>query len=502
MLNKKKGLNKFTTIFSLSLIFIFILLIFIFGKNFNDIITNLELMLFNKFHFLFFLSINIVTICLIFLALSKYGKIKIGGEDAKIEYSTFSWYSMLFSAGMGIGIMFYSVAQPLSHYDYSPLFISSNKTISSLATTYFSWGIHAWVVYALIGLSFGYFAYNKKLPLALRSIFYPVLKNKIYGRVGDIIDSLGAIITLFALSSSLSLGSIQINSGLNYLLNIKVSELLQILIIIIIILIATISVISGLDKGVRILSNINMKLAIFLGVALLILGPTILIFKNFFLSSALYITSLIPASIKVNYVDISWSNHWPIFYMSWWISWSIFVGMFIAKISKGRTIKQYIISIIVIPTFISMIWFCIMGSNAIFVDNSGVLTNLVNKDVSLSLFAMIDLLVNNVYIKIGLQILSFIIIIFFFITSSDSGSLIINSLINKDDNNNFSKVFWSLIQGLLAIVIIMAGGIGAIELIQNLLIIISLPLTVLLIYILIVTIYSIRKDHKKDKENN
>ncbi|MFV0288537.1 MAG: BCCT family transporter [Mycoplasmatales bacterium] len=499
MKRKKVKKSKFTASFIVIIICLFISYAIISGKGFINNITFLENLLFAKFYYLFFTILNITLIVLLILAFSKYGKYKIGGTQAKPEYSNIAWYAMLFSAGMGIGIMFYAVSEPLAHNLENPLFNSSSPMVSALATTYFSWGIHAWIIYVLIGLAFAFFAHNKGLPLSLRSLFYPVLKDKIYGKIGDIIDGCGAIITLFALASSLALGSMQINSGLNYLIGVNNSITLQILIIIVVIIIATISIVSGLDKGVRILSELNLNLATILGIILLICGPTILIIKNLLTSSALYFSQLPLAAIQINSVDLTWSKTWTIFYMAWWISWSIFVGIFIAKISKGRTIREFILSILFIPTILVIIWFGILGTDAIYTDQAGALSAVVSQDISLSLFGMIDLLIKVPLIKVITQVLSLLIIILFFVTSSDSGSLVVGSLAGGGNKiSNFQKIFWSLMQCILAITIIIAGGIQGVDLIQSILIIISLPLTIFLLYVLISLILSIIRFKAKD----
>ncbi len=491
--------NNFTVIIILSLILLFILLALIGGSSFTDNIINFEDMLFDKFYFLFFLVLNIVIIGLIILAFSKYGKVKIGGKNSTIEHSNFSWYAMLFSAGMGIGIMFYAVAEPLAHSKVNPLFNSNSIISSSLATTYFSWGIHAWAIYVLVGLAFAFFAYNKKLPLSFRSLFYPILKDKIFGKIGDVIDAIGAIVTLFALASSLALGAMQINSGLNFLIDLKISTQIQVMIIIVVIIAATISVVSGLDKGIKILSKLNIYLAFILALFLFILGPSFLIIKNFIFSSFIYIKDLIPASIAVNHVDLSWSKDWTIFYMAWWISWSIFVGIFIAKISKGRTVKEFILSILIIPTILIILWFSILGTDSIFVDSANALSQIVDKDVSLSLFGMISLLINSHLIKVLLELLALIIIILFFVTSSDSGSLVVGFLANRGENlTTYKKIFWSVMQCLIAITIIIIGGVRGIDLIQALLIIISLPLTIFLLYILITLIKELKEYYNSE----
>ncbi len=493
--NRYFDLNITTTLTIIGVIGLFIVYAIIKGSGFVTSTINMELNMLEYFSFAFFGTINITLIVLVFIAFSRLGKKRIGGAEQEPEFSNFAWYAMLFSAGMGIGIMFYSVVEPLDHMTTNPL-VDSITATNALSTTYLSWGIHAWVIYALVGLGFAHFAYNRKLPMSFRSLFYPVLKDKIFGTIGNVIDAFGAIITLFALSSSLSLGSMQVNAGLNYLFDINFSSLIQVAIIVFVIILATISVVSGMDKGVRILSEMNIKFAAILGGLILLLGPTLMIIKEILASSALYAVSFIPDSFAINNVDIAWSSTWGIFYMAWWISWCVFVGIFIAKISKGRTIKEFIVSIIIVPTVFSIIWFGIIGTTAISVDTTGTLTQIIaDTNVSVSLFAMIDLLLDNNVLVVLLQAFSMFIIMSFFVTSSDSGSLVVNTLSTggRESNKKLQKVIWSLLQAALAIVIIIIGGVSGIELIQAILIILAVPLVVFMLYLAVILVRDLRK---------
>ncbi len=493
--NRFFDLNITTTLTIIGVIGLFIIYAVMQGKSFVSSTVELEMNMLEYFSFAFFGVINITLVALVIIAFSKLGKKRIGGPDQEPEFSNFAWYAMLFSAGMGIGIMFYSVVEPLDHLYINPLVGSITET-NALSTTYLSWGIHAWVIYALVGLGFAHFAYNRKLPMSFRSLFYPILKEKIFGTIGHVIDAFGAIITLFALSSSLSLGAMQVNAGLNYLFNINFSSMIQVIIIIVVIVLATISVVSGMDKGVRILSEMNIKFAAILAAIILILGPTLLIIKNIITSTAVYAVRFIPDSFAINGVDIAWSSTWGIFYMAWWISWCVFVGIFIAKISKGRTIKEFIVSIIIIPTLFSIVWFGIIGTSAMSVDGAGELTKAISEtNVSVSLFAMINLLVDNNILVVILQAFSMFIIMSFFVTSSDSGSLVVNTLSTggRESNKKLQKVIWSILQAVLAIVIIIIGGVSGIELIQAILIILAVPLVAFMLYLVIILVRDLKK---------
>ncbi len=499
-------------------VMIVLVILLLFALFFNgDITGQVDLIknaLFDRFYFMFFWTVNIVIICLVILCLTKYGKVKIGGKDSKIEYSNFSWYSMLFSAGMGIGLLFYGVAEPLSHFNQSEVYNVANPYYQGLASTYLSWGIHAWAIYVLFGLAFAFFAYNKGLPLSLRSLFYPILKDRIYGKIGDLIDAFGIIITLFALASSLGLGVMQINSGMHETFGLAMGPIIQIIIILLVIFVASISVISGIGKGIRILSETNIYLIIILAIILFIAGPTLLILSNIFGSAGTYFIGLPVESFTANNASKEWLGSWSVFYLAWWISWSVFVGIFIAKISKGRTVRNFIISILIVPTIASIFWFSIVGTNAIFVDieSGGVLTNLIDAQngipanldgIPLSVFTMIDLTFSSQTFTFILQIVTTLIVILFFITSSDSGALVVTELAKTGGEvSNSSKLFWTYMQAIIAIVLLVLGGAVVLTLIQDILIILSLPVTFFMLYLVVVLFINIVKYFRSEINSN
>lgn len=497
-------INPIISGIAITLIIIFIILGLIYGIEFIDKMENLQSIILHKFKFIYIFFIAIIVPLIILLSISKIGKIRLGGIEAKPKHSRFSWYSMLFSAGMGIGLIFYGVVEPLSHYGVTPLFDSTSKSDSALATTFYHWGIQGWAVYALVGLSLAYFTYNKKLPMSPRVLFYPILKEKTFGYIGDIIDGLAVFVTLIALASSLGIGALQVNSGLNYLLGIDISVTIQIIIIIIITLFASLSLISGLDKGIRILSELNVYMAILLMVVVFLLGPTLLIITNVFGGSLLYFKMSFYESISSYGANANWLADWTLFYWAWWASWSMFVGMFIAKVSYGRTVCDFLLSTILIPTFFCIFWFSIMGTTAIDTNiaSGNELMNIINTDYSLGLYAMFNLLVNSKIILIFVQSLSLMLIISFFVTSSDSGSLVVDGLTSggKMHSPLGQKIFWASIEGALAIILIILGGHFALDLIQNVLIIVSLPMVIIISVAIVTLVYELYKDAYKNKK--
>ncbi|MGF7060215.1 BCCT family transporter [Brassicibacter mesophilus] len=455
----------------------------------------------SKGDWVFILSSNFFLIACLYLAFSKLGKIRIGGAKAKPEFSNFAWYSMLMSAGMGIGLLFWSVGEPLYHMQNKPpIFSDISKANSALATTFFHWGLHPWATYAVIGLALAFFAYNKKLPLSLRSVFYPILKDKVFGIAGDIIDILAVVACLFGLATSLGLGVQQINSGLSYLFGIDFNVNIQVVLITIITLIATLSVVSGIDKGVKILSELNIKIAFVFVLAVLILGPTAYILKVFSGALGVYVNDFIKSSFFISVGGSSWQGDWSVFYLAWWISCSPFVGMFVARVSKGRTIREFILAVIIVPTILSFIWLSVFGASAMYIDNStgGTLFEVVQSNLPVALFEMINLLDMNLLagvIKIVLSLLGTVLIISFFVTSSDSGSLVVDSITSggKLDSPVPQRVFWACMEGFVAAVLLLIGGEKALAALQTAVISSGLPFAIILFVMSILLVKSINE---------
>lgn len=493
----KFGLDLNLTVSGLSalLLIIFSAYAFLNLDRASEQLNQFRNMVLDRFDTIFILSANLFIVVLLFLAFSKAGKIKLGGDDAKPEFSRFSWYAMLMSAGMGIGLMFWSVGEPIYHAGYSPIFGADNATHSALATTYFHWGIHPWAIYGIISLALAYFTFNKKLPLSPRSFFYPIFKERIFGFLGDVIDTLAVLAALAGLATSLGLGVQQINSGLSHIFNIPNSLTIQVILIAVITLIATASVVSGIDKGVKFLSELNIKAAFVLMMIVLLVGPTFTIIKDIIASSGLYATGFINASLNVNQLDSGWAQGWTIFYWAWWISWSPFVGMFIAKISKGRTIKEFITAVLFVPTILSILWLGIFGSTALSVDagTAGAVTGAVNSNLSVALFQMIELINVSFFVdalKLLVNVLAVFLVITFFVTSSDSGSLVVDSLASggKIKSPVGQRVFWALMEGFIAAVLLIIGGEQALSILQAAVITTGLPFAIIMTIVTVILV--------------
>jgi len=457
----------------------------------------------DNWNWFFIMSANIFLIFPVYLMFSKLGEVRLGGPKAKAEYTNFAWYSMLISAGMGIGLMFWSVGEPLYHATTKMPITDGNSVGEALGITFYHWGFHPWGIYSLVGLSLAFFAYNRGLPLSLRSVFYPIFKDKVFGWVGDIIDITAVISCLFGLATSLGFGSQQINAGLNFLFGIPQSPKIQVFIIIIITLIATISVVSGIGKGVRILSELNMKVAAVFLIMILVLGPTLYIVRSFNNGVGFYLNNLISISFFTENGN-KWQGSWTVFYWAWWISWSPFVGMFIARISKGRTVREFILAILIVPTILSFIWVSTFGGTALFQNSidGGALLNSVNENIATSLFAMIQNLEISSLMKTILSVMGTFLVISFFVTSSDSGSLVVDNLTSggKIDSPVPQRIFWAVMEGTIAAALLIAGGNEALNALQTGVIISGLPFTIMLLTMTYSLHMGLRNDFKKLKQ--
>ncbi|WRV99008.1 BCCT family transporter [Grimontia sp. NTOU-MAR1] len=476
------GLDIHNRVFLISglavVIFVFVTLAFqkdvapVFGEIRGWLTSNLDW---------FFLSAgDIFVITCLVLVVSPLGKVRLGGTEATPDYTYAGWFSMLFAAGMGIGLMFWGVAEPLSHYgaalggtsiengvrtDWAPLGAAVGDPAAAadlaMAATIYHWGLHPWAIYAVLALGLALFSFNKGLPLTMRSVFYPLFGERVWGWVGHIIDILAVVATLFGLATSLGLGASQAASGLNYLFGIPLGETTEVILVILITALALVSVMAGLDAGVKRLSEINMILAIALLLFVILMGPTIAILTGFFGNLASYVEYLPALSSPFGREDANFAAGWTAFYWAWWISWSPFVGMFIARVSRGRTVREFIVCVLLIPSLACVLWMTAFGGTAISqVVNDGY-TAVTEADLPLKLFAMLDALpLASITSFIGI-----ILVVVFFVTSSDSGSLVIDTISagGKVDAPVPQRVFWCTFEGLVAIALVLGGGLVALQ---------------------------------------
>lgn len=440
----------------------------------------------NNFDWFFVIVTNIAFLFCVAVGLSPLGAIRLGGPDARPEFSTKSWLSMLFSAGVGIGLLFYGAAEPTAYYtdwfgtpfNVEPL--TDEARALAFSATIFHWGVTPWAVYAVIGLALAFFTFNKGLPLTIRSAFYPLFGERIWGWPGHIIDLLAVIATLFGLATSLGLGAKQAASGLEFLFGVDSGLQTQVLLIAGITGLAIFSVVRGLDGGVKLLSNINIVIAICLLLFVIIAGPTAAIFSGFAANAISYVQDTPRLSNWIGREDTDWFHGWTIFYWAWWVSWSPFVGMFIARVSRGRTVREFLGAVLVVPVIVAVIWFTAFGVAAIEqIDNNiGALPGGIS-DVSLVLFQMLE---NLPFAQIS-SFVAIVLLIVFFVTSSDSGSLVIDSITagGKLHAPKRQRVFWATMEGLVAIVLLVGGGSVALSSLQAGAITAGLPFTLVLL---------------------
>ncbi|WDF48716.1 BCCT family transporter [Chryseobacterium sp. KACC 21268] len=483
-----------------SLIFIIgiCLLSVIFPTMVNSILTDIKNFIFVDLNWIYVWCVTIFVVFLVFLLFSKYGKIKLGPNESTPEYSFFSWISMLFAAGMGIGLMYFSVAEPMQHYStdaFSESHIISRAKNAQLYT-FFHWGIHAWAIYGLVGLCLAYFTYRYRLPLSLRSCLYPLLKERINGKWGDVIDVFALCSTFFGITTTLGFGVVQINSGLETL-NIlpDTGAIYQFIIVAVLVSVAVFSATSGVDKGVRILSNINVVAVVVLLAIILILGPTVYLIGSFTYGLGNYINNFFDLTFNTHVYEektLPWFYNWTILYWAWWISWSPFVGLFIAKISKGRTIREFIAAVLIIPTLFNFLWMSVLGNSAIWIDlnvANGALGNLVS-DPDALMFRFLEYLPFSDILSVAVVC----IIMIFFVTSADSGILVMDSISTKNSSRSpkVQMVFWGVLLAALALMLLNAGGLQAL---QTMTLITALPFAIIMVLFVISLMKALVIDH-------
>ncbi|WP_370185649.1 BCCT family transporter [Alloalcanivorax sp.] len=440
----------------------------------------------SNFDWLFMVGANIFVLFCIALIFLPVGKIRLGGDDARPDFSTLSWFAMLFAAGMGIGLMFWSVAEPVGYYtDWfgTPLNVAPNTPEAkdmALGAVMYHWGLHPWAIYGVVALSLAFFAYNKGMPLTIRSAFYPILGERCWGWPGHIIDVLAVLATIFGLATSLGLGAKQAAGGMHFLFDTPNAINVQIGIIVGVTAAAVISVMRGLDGGVKLLSNINMGLAALLLLFVMIAGPTVLIFTTMGQTAVDYVANIIPLSNWIGREDQGFLHDWTVFYWAWWISWSPFVGMFIARVSYGRSVREFLTAVLLVPTLVTVVWMATFGGSGLHqtINGIGELANGVG-DSSLALFQMLA----ELPLTAITSFLAIVLVLVFFITSSDSGSLVIDSITagGKLDAPVPQRVFWAIMEGLIAGALLYGGGEQALNALQAGAITTGLPFTVVLL---------------------
>lgn len=476
------GLDIHNRVFAISGLAVvgFVVLTLLFRSSAEPFFASMRGWLTSNLDWFFIGAGNVFVLVCVALALSPLGRVRLGGTEAKPDYTYTGWFSMLFAAGMGIGLMFYGVSEPLSHFgsavggirldggvrtDWAPLAgavgDSNEAARLAMAATIYHWALHPWAIYAILALGLALFSFNKGLPLTIRSVFYPLLGERVWGWPGHAIDILAVLATMFGLATSLGLGASQAASGLNHLFGIPLGETTQIVLVIAITAIALVSVLAGLDAGVKRLSEINMALALLLVLFVIAVGPTLAILSGFFGNLGAYLQYLPALANPVGRDDANFAQGWTAFYWAWWISWSPFVGMFIARVSRGRTVREFIVSVLVVPSLACVLWMTVFGQTAISQLVQDGYQAVVGAQLPLQLFMMLEALP---LAQIS-SLIAIILVVVFFVTSSDSGLLVIDviSAGGKVDAPTPQRVFWCVFEGLVAIALILGGGLVALQ---------------------------------------
>ena len=513
-----KGLHPAMGIASKGMIAAFVVFTALNVEFANSIYSALRGWIESALNWYYISALTIMLFACIYMMCSRHGAIKLGDDDSKPEFSNFSWFAMLFSAGVGIGLLFFGIAEPLFYFDNTQPWGYPNNPFADLAqvtamnetraayamrVTYFHWGFHGWAVYVMIGLCLAYFGFRKKLPLTLRSALYPVIGDRIYGPIGHAVDLLAVFGTVFGVATSLGLGVSQMATGLNYLFGIDPGTTTQIILIVIISIVATFSAVSGVGNGIRIISEWNIWLSVVLLAYFLFGGPFQWLMGFFVTTVGDYLWNVIPMGFQTfNEPGASaWQGGWTIFYWGWWISWAPFVGMFIARISRGRTIREFMLGVMFVPTTIAFFWLCIFGGNAIYIElnadggvgTAGIAQLVRDWNLSSALYGTIEQMTAIHWLNWAMAALATFLLATWFITSSDSGTLVITTMLSMGDDNppQRFRIVWGLGEGFVAAVLLLAGGLKAL---QTAAIAAALPVSVIMMLMTFGIVKSLNED--------
>lgn len=491
------NINPNVFVSTIMIIAIFLAIVILAPDAFELLTQQLKNWITESFSWFYVLSVAFFLIVLGYIACSSSGKIKLGPDHSQPDYSNSSWFAMLFTAGMGIGLMFFGIAEPIMHYVSPPS--GEPETIlaaqQSMRVTFFHWGLHAWGIYAIVALSLSYFAYRHDLPLKIRSSLYPLIGKKIYGPMGDAVDTFATIGTIFGVATTLGFGVTQISSGLNYLFGFEPTSFSKVVLIIIVSAMAALSVGLGLDKGVKRLAELNLVLAVTLLAFVFFTSATVYLLQTTIQNTGQYISNLFEMTFNLYaYQPNGWIGGWTIMYWAWWISWSPFVGMFIARVSRGRTIRELIIGVMLIPTGFTLIWMGFMGNAGLYSilhDGNLSLLNAVQRDSSVALFEFL----HSLPFSGVMSLLATVLVVLFFVTSADSGALVVDYLTAKsEDSPVWQRLFWIVVMAGLAIILLLAGGLTAL---QSATIMSALPFTFIMLLICWGLIKALRIDSTK-----
>lgn len=501
-----KGMNKNMSITSILIILITVGLTGYFPTQSNQVLVHIREYLTPFLEWYYVLLVAILLFLMIWLGMGRYRNVRLGGDLEQPEFTFFSWISMLFAAGTGVGILFWSVAQPIIQFQDNPFTqtaMSPESVVVGMSLTFFHWGLNGWAIFSFIAITLAYFSYRHDYPLTIRSSLYPILGKYVDGFIGSFVDILAVFGTVFGIATTLGLGVQQMNSGLKEVLQIQTSQFIQLLVMGIIMIIATFSVVSGVSKGVKLLSEGNFWLSIIALIFLLVFGPTQYLIGVTIESTGYYIQNILQYTFHTNVThDTDWQSVWTVFFWGWWIAWSPFVGMFIARISRGRTFGEFVAGVLLMPTLISIIWIGLFGGTALyqelFMDKD--IISAVNSDVSSALFIMLKSLDMGIYGTI-ISFLMIILIGTYLITSANAGTLVITTILSSGSTTppTAHRILWGIILTLLTGVLIVAGGL---ETLQAAVITAALPFSVVIIIMIFGLIKSLSSEQTSARSGN
>jgi choline/glycine/proline betaine transport protein len=481
--SKRMQINPPVFFISAGLILAFSLLGAVFPERAGKVFSAVQAGIVQDFGWFYIAAVAGFLLFVLFLMFSRYGNVRLGPDESEPEYSYISWFAMLFSAGMGIGLIFFGVAEPIQHYASPP--VIPGKTVEAareaMVLTFFHWGLHAWAIYIVVGLALAYFAFRRGLPLTIRSALYPLIGHRINGPIGHAIDIFAVLGTMFGVATSLGLGVLQVAAGLGHVAGLPQTTPVLLVLIAVITGMATTSVVLGLDKGIRRLSELNIVLAVALLLFVLCTGSTIFLLQATVQNIGAYLGAVVPRTFRMYaYEPNPWLGNWTLFYWGWWIAWSPFVGMFIARISKGRTIREFITGVLLVPVFFTFVWMTVFGNTAIALDMAGTapIAQVVSDNLPVALFATLE----QLPIASITSWLAILLIVTFFVTSADSGALVIDMITSgaADSPPVWQRIFWAVSAGIVAAVLLVAGGLQAL---QTAAIASALPFAVVMIFI-------------------
>ena len=489
-------MRKVSNVFWITLVLVILAVLFggLAPVGFETVTGNITAFITTSFGWYYLLVVTAIVLFCVYFIFSPIGQITLGKPDEKPEFSRMSWFAMLFSAGMGIGLVFWGAAEPLSHFAIDPATAapgSQEAFVESMRYTFFHWGIHAWAIYAVVAMALAYFQFRKGAPGLISATLRPLFGDKVNGPLGTFIDVLAVFATVVGVATTLGFGAIQINGGLAYIFDIPISFTVQVVIIGVVTVLFLMSAWSGISKGIKILSNLNIILAGILLFLVVILGPTLLIFNTFTDSIGSYLQNMVRMSFQAAPADKDlrgWIDGWTIFYWAWWISWAPFVGVFIARVSRGRTIREFLVGVLLLPTIVSFFWFAAFGSTAMSVQKAGTdLTGLLTEETLFAVF-------NELPMSMLLSIIAVILIGLFFITSADSATFVLGMQTSYGSlyPPNMVKLTWGIAQSAVAIILLSTGGLDAL---QNALIIAALPFS----FVIILMMASLYKELDKER---